>query len=221
MELKTCNNKKCTKITEIDYLKIKLKWTKRVSVNNGTETVEPNPEIAESGNRAWKWFIHVLNFMWYPKLICFKLRFPFGISSAWLPRFMIRFLLLCEFIIKHLILINCINTPCCNLFQNYSLVHFRVHICCLERSNVAAAHTRDFSSAESNVNELEQRILIICIGSAHEMFDVSTRPKIYDASSSTTRPSKLYNYSWCIFTSDLRGESYSLTLTLAQTLQSF
>ena len=140
--------------------------------------------------------------MWCLKVICFKLRFPFGISSAWLPRFMVCFLLLCEFIIKHLILIDCINTPCYNLFQNYSLVHFRVHICCLERSNVAAAHTRDFlgllqtsnfSCAESNVNELERRILIICIGTALEKFDVWTRSKIYDASSSTTRPSKLYN----------------------------
>ena len=37
------------------------------------------------------------------RLVCFKLRFPFGISSAWLPRFMVCFLLLflCEFIIKH------------------------------------------------------------------------------------------------------------------------
>ena len=39
--------------------------------------------------------------MWCLKVICFKLRFPFGISSAWLPRFMVCFLLLCEFIIKH------------------------------------------------------------------------------------------------------------------------
>ena len=123
--------------------------------------------------------------MWCLKVICFKLRFPFGIFSASLPRLMVCFLLLCELIIRHLILINCKNTPC-NLFHNYSLVHFRVHICCLEISNVAAAHTRDFSCAASNVNELEQRILIICIGSAHEKFDVWTRPKIYDASSSTT-----------------------------------
>ena len=71
----------------------------KVSVKNGTETAETESWKRRKRKSCVK--LVTCNFMWCLKVICFKLRFPFGISSAWLPRFMVCFLLLSEFIIKH------------------------------------------------------------------------------------------------------------------------
>ena len=74
-----------------------MRW---VSVKNRTETAETKSGNCRKRKSCVKLVYICIKFHVMSQVICFNC-LSFNISSAWLPRFMVCFLLLCEFIIKH------------------------------------------------------------------------------------------------------------------------